>query len=80
MFPKYRDWTYQYTTKGLLKKRAKEALKITAATLAIVAAYRARQAGISRIGVKEIPFILKAVVAKLIYSSGGGLQKIAKLL
>ena len=80
MFPKYRDWTYKYTTKGLLKKRAKAALKFTTATLAIVAAYRARQAGITQLGVNEVSFILKTIVAKLLYAGGDGLKKVAGLV
>lgn len=45
MFPKWSDWDLQYTRKGLLKKRARQASGILLLVVVIVAAYVLWQQG-----------------------------------
>ncbi|KAL8802400.1 MAG: hypothetical protein Q9182_003823 [Xanthomendoza sp. 2 TL-2023] len=45
MFPKWSDWDLQYTRKGLLKKRARQASGILLLVAVIVGAYALRQQG-----------------------------------
>lgn len=47
MFPNYRHWNYRYTAKGLLKKRAKTVLRITAMAGIVTGLYFAQRAGCS---------------------------------
>ena len=42
MFPKWGDWNIQYTTKGLIKHRISQALKVIALAAIIVGAWRIR--------------------------------------
>ena len=42
MFPKWGDWNIQYTTKGLIKHRISQALKVTALAASIIGAWRIR--------------------------------------
>lgn len=77
MFPKYRDWDYKYTTIGLFKKRARATLKLVALTLAIIGTYRARQAGLGLLGLKEVTLIFRTMVARLLYAGGDALRRMA---
>ena len=42
MFPKWSDWNIQYTTKGLLKHRISQLLKVVALAAGIVGAWYIR--------------------------------------
>ncbi len=42
MFPKWSDWNIQYTTKGLLKHRISQVLKVIAVAASIVGAWYIR--------------------------------------
>ena len=42
MFPKWSDWNIQYTTKGLLKHRISQVLKVIALAASIVGAWYLR--------------------------------------
>lgn len=42
MFPKYSDWNIQYTTKGLLKHRLAQVLKIIVLAAGVIGAWRIR--------------------------------------
>lgn len=42
MFPKWSDWNIQYTTKGLLKHRTSQILKVVALAASILGAYYLR--------------------------------------
>jgi cation diffusion facilitator CzcD-associated flavoprotein CzcO len=46
-FPKWNDWSYSYTTRGMLKKRAAQATKTILLAATIVGIYRARKMGTS---------------------------------
>ncbi|KAI9677020.1 MAG: hypothetical protein M1817_006859 [Caeruleum heppii] len=56
MFPRYRDWDFKYTAKGILKQKVRRGLMFLCVTLAIVGVFRARQAGS---GVLEMPGVLR---------------------
>ena len=43
MFPKWSDWNIQYTTKGLLKQRIKQTLRIVTFLAGIVGLYSVRK-------------------------------------
>jgi hypothetical protein len=59
MFPKWSDWNLEYTRKGLLKKRARNALKICALVAVIVGANRLRKDGGSLV---NLPGLLRQIV------------------
>ena len=42
MFPKWSDWNIQYTTKGLLKHRFSQLLKVTVLAASIIGAWHIR--------------------------------------
>lgn len=42
MFPKWSDWNIQYTTKGLLKHRISQILKVIAVAASVVGAWYIR--------------------------------------
>lgn len=43
MFPKWNDWNIQYTTKGLLKQRIKQLLRVITLLASIVGLYYIRK-------------------------------------
>lgn len=43
MFPKWSDWNIQYTTKGLIKERIKQTLRLVTLLASIVGLYRIRK-------------------------------------
>lgn len=43
MFPKWSDWNIQYTTKGLIKQRAKQTLRVVTLLASIVGLYYIRK-------------------------------------
>lgn len=43
MFPKWSDWEVQYTRKGLLKRQARQALKVLLVASVVVGAYTLRR-------------------------------------
>lgn len=47
MFPKWKDWSIAYTRKGRRMQKLRLAIKIIAATVAIVVGFRARQTGVT---------------------------------
>lgn len=59
MFPKWADWDIQYTSKGLLKHRLRQALKYAAFVAAIVGLYRARKHGVA---LRAIPDMVRLVM------------------
>lgn len=78
MFPKWRDWHIQYTSKGLLKYRLRQALKYVAFAAAIVGLYRARKKGVA---VTALPGLLRMFVRegalRLLNGLQGVLAKVA---
>ena len=77
MFPKWSDWDIQYTQKGLLKHRVRQALKYVAFAAAIVGVYRARKGGIA---LSALPDMLKMFLRFGALRVLGGLQNfIAKV-
>ena len=42
MFPKWSDWNIQYTTKGLIKHRIAQTIKVIALAASIIAAWKIR--------------------------------------
>ncbi|OBT64573.1 hypothetical protein VE03_06369 [Pseudogymnoascus sp. 23342-1-I1] len=77
MFPNYRHWDYRYTTKGLVKKRAKTALKITALAGIATGLYFTHRAGLS-LGWKEAVISTRGVAAQLLNTLGHSLSLYCK--
>ncbi|KAL5344337.1 hypothetical protein ACLOAV_010595 [Pseudogymnoascus australis] len=76
MFPNYTHWNYRYTTKGLVKKRAKTVLQIAALAGIATGLYCTRRAGLS-LGWKEAVASTRGVAAQLLTTLGHSLVKVA---
>jgi hypothetical protein len=76
MFPNYNHWNYRYTTKGLIKKRAKTALRIAALAGIATGLYFRRHTGLG-FGWKEGVASARGAVAQLLATLGHSLVRAA---
>lgn len=76
MFPNYRHWDYRYTTKGLIKKRAKTVLRIAAVAGIATGLYFAQRAGLSLCW-KDGVASARGAPAQLLNALGHALVRIA---
>ncbi|KFY32734.1 hypothetical protein V495_08794 [Pseudogymnoascus sp. VKM F-4514 (FW-929)] len=74
MFPNYRHWNYQYTTKGLVKKRAKTVLQVATLSGIATGLYFAQRAGL-RLGWKEGVASVRGVAVQLLNTFGHSLVR-----
>ncbi|KFY71723.1 hypothetical protein V499_08097 [Pseudogymnoascus sp. VKM F-103] len=74
MFPNYNHWNYRYTTKGLIKKRAKTVFRIAALTGIATGLYFTRRAGL-RFGWKEGAASARGAAAQLLATLGHSLVR-----
>jgi hypothetical protein len=74
MFPAWSDWTFKYTPQGLARKRKRNMIRYALYALAIVGVYRARQQSKT---LRDIPALLRGIVARVLLLGANGLQSIA---
>ncbi len=72
MFPKWSDWDLQYTRKGLLKKRARQASGVLLLLIIIVGGYALRQQGSGIFsGLYSLNHLLRRAVKQALFSASG---------
>ncbi|KAL8910846.1 MAG: hypothetical protein Q9171_003884 [Xanthocarpia ochracea] len=72
MFPKWSDWDLQYTRKGLLKKRARQASGLLLLLIIIVGGYALRQQGSGIFsGLYSLNHLLRRSVKQALFSASG---------
>ena len=70
MFPKWSDWDLQYTRKGLLKKRARQASGLLLLLVVIVGGYALRQQGTGIFsGLNTLNHLLRRFVKQVLFSA-----------
>jgi hypothetical protein len=77
MCPNYRDWNYEYTTKGLIKKQTKAVLRIAVLAGGATGLYLAHQAGLSVPGWKESVANTKSIAVHLLHIGALALMRVA---
>lgn len=74
MFPRWTDWDLEYTSKGILKKRIRQALQYGLVIGAIIGAYQIKKGGGSLVNLpgrgveyfkKELIRVLNAVTKRI---------------
>ncbi len=78
MFPKWSDYTYRYTTKGLVKKYLRMFAKIALLGILVVVVRGARRMGVHHLDAEGWKLILRQVVGRLLFSGGDRLKVLAR--
>ena len=78
MFPKWSDWNIQYTTKGLIKQRIRQTLRVLALLAGIVGLYHIRKD--VRGGLKAFDSLIKQKVKFGLLGLLGWVQKGVRML
>lgn len=72
MFPKWSDWDLQYTRRGLLKKRARQASGVILLLAIIVGSYALRRRGSGVFsGLQSLNHLLRKYVKQGLFSALG---------
>lgn len=77
-FPVWSDYTYNYTTVGLLKKYVKLFAKLGAVLVAIGTVQTAYRAGVHHLDLAGWKLILRQMMARLLFTEGGKIRGVAK--